>query len=268
MELLSSMDTPTFMLAFRRLTALRGPVRLIRSDRGSNFLGASSDKEEKIDEGILSDAIKSKGCDWEFLPARASWMAGAWEAKVGQIKRVLSASMSLLGTRSVTREEFLTVLQESASVVNRTPLSEVSCDPSEPFPVSPAMLLNMREFRNDQSELEEFSEDDLLAYGKKRWRRVQNISDQFYVRWKREYLQEIQKRNKWKYPKRNLCVGDVVLIKDVTPRHQWPMGLITKVILSEDKLVRRVILKIHSDSAKTQYRERAIHDLVLLVPVS
>ena len=162
----------------------------------------------------------------------------------------------------------ITLLAESSSVVNHTPLSEVSCDPCEPFPVSPATLLQMREYQDDDEQLQDFDEDDLLSYGKKRWRRVQYLADQFFIRWKNEYIAELQTRKKWKYPSRNLREGDVVVIKDVTSRNKWPMGLVSKTIISEDGLVRRAILRVHSTSSKKpQYRERAVHDLVLLVPV-
>lgn len=39
-EVIESMDTSSFINALRRFIAIRGPVKLIRSDRESNFVGA------------------------------------------------------------------------------------------------------------------------------------------------------------------------------------------------------------------------------------
>ncbi|XP_049573428.1 uncharacterized protein [Syngnathus scovelli] len=45
-EVIESLDTSSFINALRRFLAVRGPVKLIRSDRGTNFVGAC--KELKI----------------------------------------------------------------------------------------------------------------------------------------------------------------------------------------------------------------------------
>ena len=183
------------------------------------------------------------------------------------MKKVLNASLYLLKTRLLSRDEFSTLLQEAASIVNHTPLSEVPCDPTEPFPVSPALLMNLRESASAPNE--EFTEKDLLAYGQKRWRRVQFLSEQFYIRWKQEYIQQQQHRIKWMFPSRNMTEGDVVLLKESTCRNNWPMAIVEKVYPSQDGLVRRVLLRLKSDaSSRPQYRERAIHDLLLLIPNS
>ena len=197
---------------------------LVRSDHDSNFIGAVNQPDSSIDEKTVRQSIESKGCGWEFIPPTASHMRGVWEQKVGTVKKVLTASVSLLKLRNLSRDEFLTLLQETSSIVNHTPLTEISCDPCEPFPVCPAMLLNMRESPMDSNV--EFSEEDLLAYGSKRWRRTQYISDQFWVRWKREYILEQQTRNKWRYPVRNVSEGDVVLMKDSCSRSYWPMAVV------------------------------------------
>ena len=39
-EIIESLDTSSFINALRRFISLRGPVKHIRSDRGTNFVGA------------------------------------------------------------------------------------------------------------------------------------------------------------------------------------------------------------------------------------
>lgn len=40
MEVVESLSTSSFINALRRFTAIRGPAKLFRSDRGMNFVGA------------------------------------------------------------------------------------------------------------------------------------------------------------------------------------------------------------------------------------
>lgn len=46
-ELVESMSTSSFINALRRFFSIRGPAKLLHSDRGTNFIGAC--KELKID---------------------------------------------------------------------------------------------------------------------------------------------------------------------------------------------------------------------------
>lgn len=48
LETASSLDTSSFINVLRRFQALRGPIRLLRSDRGTNFVGARTEFESEI----------------------------------------------------------------------------------------------------------------------------------------------------------------------------------------------------------------------------
>ena len=51
-------------------------------------------------------------------------------------------------------------------------------------------------------------------------------------------------RQKWNYPRRNLAVGDVVLVVDQTSaRNAWPIRRIMKVFPDKEGFVRRVQVK-------------------------
>ena len=66
------------------------------------------------------------------------------------------------------------------------------------------------------------------------------LADQFWVRWKREYLQNLQNRSKWQKCERNLSVGDIVLVKeDNTTRNDWSLRRISEVMQSIDGKMRR-----------------------------
>ena len=218
----------------------------------------------EIGEMVTQDSTDCR-TEWKFLPPHASHFGGVWERKVGSIKRVFNASLALLGNRVLSREEFHTLIQEAARVVNNTPLGEISSDPNDPFPIYLAALLTLKD--EPGMEREQFSEQELLSYGKKRWRRIQYLADQFWIRWKRDYVSTLQSRRKWQKTGRNVRNGDVMLVRDSGPRNTWEMGIILDASQSGDRRVRSVLLKLKPlNDGKPRIFRRAIHDLVLLVP--
>ena len=94
-----------------------------------------------------------------------------------------------------------------------------------------------------------------------RWRRVQYLANLFWSHWKREYLTTLEARQKWTKPRRNLIIGDIVLIKEENqPRGSWPMGKIIALEKDKEGLVRSVGVK----TSTTEIR-RPVQKLVLLL---
>ena len=90
---------------------------------------------------------------------------------------------------------------------------------------------------------------------------MQYLADLFWKRWTREYLPTLQQRQKWFQEKRNIHVGDVVLIiDDSAPRNSWPMGLVQAVFMDKQGHVRSVRVK-----TKTAVLVRPITKLCLLL---
>jgi hypothetical protein len=262
-ELLPYLDTSSMKNAIRRFQAIRGHCQLLRSDRGTNFIATSNE----LDMEKLSSDIENDGCRWEFNPPNASHFGGAWERKIGQIKRAIDSSFLQLKHKSLSRDELATFLQEATAIVNSTPMWELSQDPNETLPLTPAMLLTSKE--KDPQVSETFTEDDLQSYGRKRWRRVQYLAQEFWNSWKTFYLQNLQIRQKWIFTTRCLEQGDVVLVKDKNaPRKHWPIGVITSTKKSADGLVRSATVKTckanSTDSVKCSILERPITSFVLL----
>jgi len=212
-EPLPFLDTSTLKNAIRRFFCVRGVSKKLRSDHGTNFIGVKNQDENSLvnTTDIIRD-VETQGCEWELTPPKASHHGGVWERQIKTVKSILMTCLYQLGSKSLTRDDFYTFLQECASIMNSTPLWEYSSDPNDPRPLSPSMLLTLR---TDSPFLPEiYQTKDLLAYGSKRWRRVQFLSEQFWFRWRRDYLQSLHVRRKLPTEQRSFKVGDVVLLKD------------------------------------------------------
>ncbi|WAQ94116.1 hypothetical protein MAR_006587 [Mya arenaria] len=154
---------------------------------------------------------------------------------------------------------------EVSSIVNSRPLaiSEID-DPDALEPLKPNHILTAK-LEIPQPPPGKFVKENLLL--RKRWRRVQFLLEHFWARWKKEYVSQIALRQKWHERCQNVHVGDVVLVKDVdSPRIEWPLARVTEVRIDDDRLVRRVIVKLaRKDTTSTSILERSVHKLVLLI---
>ena len=98
-----------------------------------------------------------------------------------------------------------------------------------------------------------------------RWRWVQHVAEEFWRRWRSEYVQSLQTRLNWKTNQASPTEGDIVLIKDKqSPNNSWPIAKITSLKLSKDGKVRSVILKLPPLPGKPSRSTTRIHDLVFL----
>ena len=77
-----------------------------------------------------------------------------------------------------------------------------------------------------------------------RWRHVQEVVHQFWRRWLKEWLPSLSPRKKWGKERRDLEVGDLVLLCKDTPRGKWPLGRIVKVFAGPDGHVCTADVKV------------------------
>lgn len=241
-EKLHSLDTDSFIQGFRRFVARRGYPAKVWSDNGTNFVGACRELGKalkELDRAKIHDYCVQLQVDWSFNPPHASHKGGIWERMIRTIRRVLTAVV----TTSVLSDELLdTFLCEVESIINSRPLTKVSDDPKDPEALTPSHLLLLRQGSVLSPGI--FLPNDVF---RRRWRHVQFLACQFWKRWLREYLPLLQSRHKWDKLKRNIQVGDVVLVADQsTPRGLWPMGLVTHTEPGSDGLVRTVRIKTRS----------------------
>lgn len=256
-EVIESLDTSSCVNALRRFFALRGPAKKLISDRGTNFIGAS--KELGMDKA-LQLYLNDQGCSWEFNPPHASHMGGSWERMIGIARRILD-SMLLQSKVQLTHDVLCTLMAEVSAIINARPLLPVSSDPDNPFILSPSMLLTQKSCLIPPPG--DFLDKDLYT---KQWRQVQALANQFWTRWRREYLPLLQQRQKWTKSCRNLQVGDIVLLKDKqVPRNSWLMSRVTATFPGKDNRVRKVEVTVNDQSTRKTFL-RPVTEVILLLP--
>ena len=144
-----------------------------------------------------------------------------WERQIRSIRNVMSGLIREHGNR--LEESLRTFLCKAESTINNRPLTvETLSDPLSEPSLSPNMLLPGKT-RLVLPPPGEFKREDLHC--RRKWRHTQHLAQEFWSRWSKEYLQQLQARIKWTRPKRNFKVGDVVLLKENQPlRNRWPFN--------------------------------------------
>ena len=240
-EILDSLRTDSLINAVRRICARRGQISQVRSDMGTNLTGADRELREALSEVSQSDlqrAALQQGIDWTFNPPTASHFAGGVERQIRTFRKIWR---SMPQQRCLDEESLRTLFCEIESIMNGRPLTYVSTSPGMVEPLTPGHLLFLRGSAGPIPG--EFSESDLLS--RRRWRQVQYLAQQFWYRWKREYLLSLQARQKWMRESRNVQSGDVVLLADQdVPRGRWRMGRVVEAFPSQDGLVRKALVKV------------------------
>ncbi|XP_055955970.1 uncharacterized protein LOC126816200 [Patella vulgata] len=239
-EIAHSLNTDSMINALRRFVSVRGQPEEIWSDNGSNFTSADKELKEALkdfNQSKLSRFCVQRNITWNFNPPAASHMGGVWERMIRSVRQILK---SVLKEQLVSDEVLLTVVAEVVFILNSRPLTRNSDSVLDDGPLTPNHLLHLRCSNSLPPGI--FEKKDL--YLKRKWKQAQYLSDVFWRRWVKEYLPTLLERSKWNHAKRNICIGDLVLLADDNyPRGQWPLARIVEVFVSKDGFVRTVKLK-------------------------
>ncbi|XP_037820796.1 uncharacterized protein LOC119609875 [Lucilia sericata] len=259
LEVTSEISTPAFLAAFSRFFSRRGTPKALYSDNGTAFVGASNifNKNQihllsQIRNNLLAQH-SFQTIDWHFIPPGAPHMGGLWEAGVKSFKLHLK---KITHVQSFTFEEFTTMITRIESCLNSRPLCPMSENPNDLCALTPGhFLIGAPLLSPPEPDLSNQS----LSYVN-RWQKLNVLHHHFACRWKEEYLKEMHKRIKWKYPQKNFSIGDLVVIKkDKLPPNEWRLGRIEKVFPGHDNNIR--VAEIRTSSG---ILTRPITKLVLL----
>ena len=258
-DILESMSTSSMINAFRRFFAFRGPAKIIRSDQGTNFVGAAAELKLVSEKESVKQMLQKRSCTWIFNPPKAPHMGGIWERMIGVTKKILNSILQ--SQKNLTHEILSTVLCEAMEIINSRPLVEVATDADSPAVLTPAVLLTQKFDRvsapEDTLQLKRYN-------AKEHWKLVQSLADMFADQWKNEYLKSQMLRRKWRQEKPNICVGDIVLLKEEEQkRRDWPLAKVEETFNSEDGKVRRVKVRVAKEGDQKMY----IRPITKVIPI-
>jgi hypothetical protein len=240
LEMTFSLNVDSFLQAFRRFTSRRGAPLVMYSDNGTNLVAGERELREGIErwnQQVIVDHLAQDEIEWHFNPPAAPHFGGVWERLVRSCKDAL---WFVLRDRTTKDEVLLTAMAEVEAHLNDRPLTHITVDPLEPEAITPNHLI----YGHGRLRLPPDVFDPSEVDSRRRWRAVQALLNDIWVRWMKEYVPALTERRKWIRPARNIEENDIVLIIDPsTPRGLWPIGRVVKVFAGADGVVRSATVK-------------------------
>ncbi|XP_070521634.1 uncharacterized protein [Cardiocondyla obscurior] len=258
LDAVTDYSASAFLAAFRRFTSRRGLCSELRSDCGTNFVGADAELRQLFaahsrEFKLIADKLANLRVRWRFNPPAASHFGGIWEAAVKACKHHLRRVM---GETTLTYEEMATLLAQIKACLNSRLLAALSDDPEDLAALTPGYFL----MGGPLNAVPEPSLVDISTNALSRWQLVQRMRDHFWERWTRDYMLSLLSRPKWRQVTDAFQVGRLCLIRsETTPPTRWPLGRVIQMFPGEDGLTR--VVKLRTASSELT---RPIVKLVLL----
>ncbi len=144
LEVAYSLDTNSCINCIRRFMCRRGQVLHLRSDNGTNFIGAQRELRnalKSLDHDTIQSTFLSEGIKWTFNTPAGSHHGGVWERLIRLVKKVL---YSTLQQQCLDDENFHTILCEAEAILNDRPITKLSDDPNDLEALTPNHILQLR----------------------------------------------------------------------------------------------------------------------------
>lgn len=245
LEMVTDLSTPALLLAFQRFCARRGTPSTIYSDCGTNLKGASRYLKEcatflNNNSDIISSSAAAVGTVWHFNAPHAPNFNGMAEAGIKSAKNLL---LRQVGQRTLTFEEFSTLLCRIEAILNSRPITISSTDPNENHYLTPGHFITGRQMMSPPEDIPV----GITSNYNERWKEVQELSQSFWRTWSKHYLHQLMQREKWNSASSNIQVGELVYVTGIQSSPlSWPLGKVEEVFPGKDGVVRVVKVKIGS----------------------
>ncbi|XP_076664815.1 uncharacterized protein LOC143367133 [Andrena cerasifolii] len=184
-------------------------------------------------DGKVQQFLTEKRISWHFMPALSPHFGGLWEAAVKSFKHHVKR---VVGGELFTFEQFNTFVIEIEAILNSRPLTPLSSDPNDPLALTPAR-------------------HQAIGYVNGN---IQKVKQDFWSRWHKEYINQLNVRQKWTKGAHNITEGTIVVLKeDHLPPLQWRLGRVEMVHPGNDKVIRAVTVRTATGSYKRNVRQMA-----------
>ncbi|XP_052895591.1 uncharacterized protein LOC128302780 [Anopheles moucheti] len=179
-----------------------------------------------------ADQFTAARTKWTFNPPAAPHMGGVWERLVRSVKTAMSV---LEDGRRLTDEILQTVIVEAEDMINSRPLTTVIQDEGDEVALTPNLFLR----GYSSSDSQDMPTTDVKGALKDDYLRTQQLSNELWSRWIREYVPSLNIRTKWFGETKPLEAGDLVYIVDGDHRKNWVRGVVEEPIVSKDGRIRQ-----------------------------
>lgn len=235
LEVAADLTTDACLVCVRNLCHVRGTPSRIRCDNGTNFVGARNtlaNQDGFLDADSMQRELCATGIQWVMNCAGNPEAGGVWERMVQAVKKILAVTLK---DEAPHVETLRAHLLEAANMLNSRPLTHIPISPDDNDALTPNHFL----IGGPNSVTMTDPMDAEPAWVRSQWRKCRELSRRFWKQWVDEYLPELTRRSK-NYPERKeLDVGDIVIVCDSSqPRGRWPLGRIVSVTTGPDGRVR------------------------------
>lgn len=248
LDVVPDLTSNSFIACYERFVARRGHCYKMFSDNGTSFVGAEKEIARAYlkwrADGIL-DEIGNRNTEWKFMTPAAPHQGGIYE---GAVKSMKFHMKRIIGAKTNEYNQFQTLLCGIEAVLNSRPIAPLTDDPNDYQALTPGHfiigepLIAPPAFRylNENKPSE-----------RQMWAERIKMMENFWIRWKEEYLVTLQERKKWRRQTENVKVGQMVVMRDEnSPPTHWRLGRIVELLPGQDGLVRNVVVKTEKGAFK------------------
>lgn len=282
-EVVPEMTAEHVFEAVRRFIARRGLPQLFYGDNGTQFVKVKKDLKGFINLVNKERPDLELKFEWIHLTTHSPWRGGFYERLIRSIKDALvtlsldrkvtkrpllggkpgekKKAGQIRGEKVLTDQQLVTYMAEIEALINNRPLF-----------MHDGRAIKPTDFLGAQGSIQlpivgnlpsDYDRPNIIRDYTISQRRLNSVRRL----WKDSYvlqLRGLHHRNKQSSKLRNFEEGDVVHVKKPsTPLDKWPLGLVTKVVVSDDGIVRSVQLRtFNHGSIVTEYK-----DVRNLIPV-
>jgi hypothetical protein len=264
LDVLYNMSFEYFFRSFMRFIARRGLPRRVLSDNAKTFKGAARLFREIMNYKDIHHYLPEYKIRWDFNVERSPWWGGVFERLVRSTKRCLK---KIVARAKLSHEELLTVATEIEMIINCRPLSYITQDDMDE-PITPSHLLIGRRILSLPDSIchdagQEFTLTSRILTHRMTY--LNRTLNQFWNRWKREYLLELREAHRlfhnYSTAREWIKIGDIVVIHDVKCQNFWSTGRITELIKGRDGEVRAAMVKVYTGQGNSHLLTRPVQKL-------
>ena len=263
MELAPGYSTDDFLLAYTNHISNHGSPFIVHSDRGSQLVAAKKelcDDPIRYDWDAIAHATSQQGTTWRFTPSGAQWHNGAAEAFVKKFKLSFH---HLYKETKLNHAQLLSAVKRISNILNHRPISVQKTkngghDEDFLMPLTPNMLITGRSGSGPPKDLIEVQNTQQSRSF------IDELEQAWWYQYKVQYFHSLLPTRKWLEKKRNMMVGDVVLIEysSKSAPGTYRLGRVKGVEVDEDNLVRTCTVSYKLIKPVTDKNKNSVGDVV------